>query len=233
VFIAERLYCESRLFLFWSQLKPDVPSVPLSGSTSRIVGRRRVQNSIYENFAGLISKVQDVEILDCGSGGFLRTGDNEFRDGGSTQRGCTLNKTLLDRSEPGLQALLFSRAPFLALDPWHNDLPRPFRSVRLIGVQVKTKIWRLAARFSTAPQLFFKGSFVVISIALTRTSIHPWDEHREDHERNIQGTLMQHSPTSMNLRAVVAADRFSGIPSNQFQAYHSLAWSLHRVAAQT
>ena len=122
VSIAERLDREWGLFVFWGQLEPHLISVPLCGSTSCFVRSRWIQNSVDENFAGPISELQDVEILDCGPGGFLRACHYEFRHGCSTQCGRTLDKTLLGRSNPSLQALFFSRTVFNALDLCHDCL---------------------------------------------------------------------------------------------------------------
>ena len=52
---------------------------------------RREAIAAMDFFAGLISKMQRVEVLDCGSGGFLRTSDHEFRNRGSAKCGCALN----------------------------------------------------------------------------------------------------------------------------------------------
>jgi hypothetical protein len=40
----------------------------------------------------------------------MGTGDHEFHNGGSAKWGCALKAMLLGRSDPSLQAFLFSRA---------------------------------------------------------------------------------------------------------------------------
>jgi hypothetical protein len=141
VLVAERLDCKSSLFLFWAQLEPHVLSIPLRGMTSSIGGSWRVQNSFYENFASLITKLQYVEVLDCGSGGFLRTRDHEFRDRGSTQRRAARS---IRRFCAGV-ILASKRSAFR----WTCGITTSFIfvGVRLLDVHVKRKERRIAGTF--------------------------------------------------------------------------------------
>lgn len=96
-----------------------------------------MQNGIDEDFASLVSKVQYIELSECVCGGLLRTGHDEFGDGGSTQSRRSLNDTFLSGSHTRLQALLLSSAP---LDPsvsLHGCLFVPIVSVRGGVVQEK------------------------------------------------------------------------------------------------
>jgi hypothetical protein len=53
-----------------------------------------------EDFAGLVAKVQDIELSDCVCGGLLRAGHDEFGNGGSTQSRRSLNEPFLSGSHP-------------------------------------------------------------------------------------------------------------------------------------
>jgi hypothetical protein len=57
-----------------------------------------VQNCIDEDFAGFVSKVRYIELSECICGGLLRTGHDEFGDGGSTQSRRSLNEPFLSGS---------------------------------------------------------------------------------------------------------------------------------------
>ena len=138
MFLAERFNGESELFLFRSQLTPHVSFVALCGSTSSIVGDRRVQNRIDENLAGLVLQVEEFEILDRVCSGFLRTSDNKFGNRCSAQCSRALDEALLLWSNPGLQPVFLSRATGSLLDLWHSHLAGSIKSsVRRIDVHVK------------------------------------------------------------------------------------------------
>ena len=78
---------------------------------------------MYKDFPGFLPKMQNLEILDGIRGRFLGTGNYELGYGGAAQSCCAFNEAFLFGSDPGLQALLFSRPPLTLLYACHEIFP--------------------------------------------------------------------------------------------------------------